>query len=53
MRVPARCVAFGAAMAGGAVGRFVGAFFALPIAATTQAFLSTYAKSHEVWKSRC
>jgi predicted PurR-regulated permease PerM len=41
-------VAFGAAMAGGAVGGFVGAFFALPIAATIQAFLSTYGRSYDV-----
>jgi predicted PurR-regulated permease PerM len=41
-------IAFGAAMAGGAVGGFVGAFFALPIAATIQAFLSTYGTGYEV-----
>jgi hypothetical protein len=35
-------------MAGGAFGGFVGAFFALPIAATIQTFLSTYSTSYEV-----
>jgi predicted PurR-regulated permease PerM len=44
-------VAFGAALAGGAVGGLVGAFFALPIAATIQAFLSTYSRSYEVKES--
>jgi predicted PurR-regulated permease PerM len=44
-------VAFGAAMAGGAVGGFVGAFFALPIAATIQAFMSTYSKGYVVTES--
>jgi predicted PurR-regulated permease PerM len=42
------CVAFGAALAGGAVGGFIGAFFALPIAAVVQAFLSTYSRRYEV-----
>jgi predicted PurR-regulated permease PerM len=44
-------IAFGAAMAGGAIGGFVGAFFALPIAATIQTFLSFYSKSYEVTES--
>lgn len=41
-------VAFGAAMARRAVGGFLGAFFALPIAATVQRFLSEYSKTHDV-----
>ena len=41
-------VTFGAALAGGAVGGFVGAFFALPIAGTIQAFMATYAKGYTV-----
>jgi predicted PurR-regulated permease PerM len=40
-------LAFVAAMAGGAVG----AFFALPIAAVIQAFLSTYSRHYEVVES--
>jgi predicted PurR-regulated permease PerM len=35
-------------MAGGAIGGFVGAFFALPLAATIQAFLSAYSPVYEV-----
>lgn len=45
-------VAVGAAMAGGGVGGFVGAFFALPIAAIVQSFLSTYSKRYEVTELR-
>lgn len=41
-------VAFGAAMAGGAVGGILGAFFALPIAATIQTFLSAYSRTYVV-----
>jgi len=38
-------------MAGGAVGGFIGAFFALPIAAVIQAFLSTYSRRYDVLES--
>jgi predicted PurR-regulated permease PerM len=41
-------VAFGAAMAGGAINGVVGAFFALPVVATIQAFVSTYVQSYDV-----
>lgn len=41
-------VAFGAALAGGAINGIVGAFFALPIVATVQAFISTYVQSYDV-----
>jgi predicted PurR-regulated permease PerM len=38
-------------MAGGAIGGFIGAFFALPIAAIVQAFLSTYSRRYELVES--
>jgi len=38
-------------MAGGAVGGFTGAFFALPVAATVQTFISAYSTSYEVEES--
>jgi hypothetical protein len=41
-------IVFGAAMAGGSVGGLIGAFFALPIAATIQAFVSEYSRKYEV-----
>jgi len=41
-------VAFGAALAGGAINGVVGAFFALPVVATVQAFVSTYVHSYDV-----
>jgi predicted PurR-regulated permease PerM len=41
-------IAFGAAMAGGAVGGFVGAFFALPTAAVIQSFVSAYSKTYDL-----
>jgi predicted PurR-regulated permease PerM len=44
-------VAFGAALAGGAVSGLLGAFMALPAAAIIQATVSTYLKRHEVVES--
>jgi predicted PurR-regulated permease PerM len=44
-------VAFGAAIAGGAVGGFTGAFFALPVTATIQTFIGAYSTSYEVEES--
>jgi predicted PurR-regulated permease PerM len=44
-------VAFGAALAGGAVSGLLGAFMALPAAAIIQATVSTYMKRHEVVES--
>jgi predicted PurR-regulated permease PerM len=41
-------VAFGAALAGGAIAGPMGAFTALPIAALVTSFLSNYTVSHEV-----
>jgi len=41
-------VAFGAALAGGAISGLIGAFMALPAAAVIQATVSTYLKRHEV-----
>ena len=41
-------VAFGAVIAGGAILGVVGALLALPLTATVQAFVSTYAQHHEV-----
>jgi len=41
-------VAFGAALAGGAISGLIGAFLALPAAAVIQATVSTYLKRHEV-----
>lgn len=41
-------VAFGAALAGGAIAGPMGAFVALPVAALISAVISNYAKSHEV-----
>jgi predicted PurR-regulated permease PerM len=41
-------VAFGAALAGGAINGIVGAFFALPVVATAQAFISTYVHYYDV-----
>ncbi|HSJ44383.1 MAG TPA: AI-2E family transporter [Euzebyales bacterium] len=41
-------VAFGAALAGGAINGVVGAFFALPVVATVQAFVSTYIQYYDV-----
>jgi len=41
-------VAFGAALAGGAINGVVGAFFALPVVATVQAFVSTYVHYYDV-----
>jgi predicted PurR-regulated permease PerM len=41
-------VAFGAALAGGAVSGLIGAFMALPAAAVIQATVSTYLKRHTV-----
>jgi predicted PurR-regulated permease PerM len=38
-------------MAGGAVGGFIGAFFALPMAAVIQAFLATYSRRYDVLES--
>ena len=38
-------------MAGGAVGGFIGAFFALPAAAVVQAFLSTWSRRSETVES--
>jgi predicted PurR-regulated permease PerM len=38
-------------MAGGAVGGFIGAFFALPIAAIIQSFLSTDSRHYELVES--
>jgi predicted PurR-regulated permease PerM len=44
-------VAFGAAIAGGTISGFIGAFMALPAAAVIQATVSTYLKRHEVVES--
>jgi predicted PurR-regulated permease PerM len=44
-------VAFGAALAGGAISGLIGAFMALPAAAVIQATVSTYLKRHEVVES--
>ncbi len=44
-------VAFGAALAGASIAGVVGAFMALPAAATIQATVSTYLKRHEVVES--
>ena len=44
-------VAFGAALAGGAISGLIGAFLALPAAAVIQATVSTYLKRHEVVES--
>jgi predicted PurR-regulated permease PerM len=41
-------IAFGAALAGAAFGGLIGAFMALPVAATVQATVSTYLTRHEV-----
>ena len=41
-------VAFGAALAGGAINGVVGAFFALPVVATAQAFVSSYVHYYDV-----
>jgi predicted PurR-regulated permease PerM len=41
-------VAFGAVIAGAALLGGVGALLALPVAATVQAFFSTYVRRHEV-----
>jgi predicted PurR-regulated permease PerM len=41
-------VAFGAALAGGAINGVVGAFFALPVVATAQAFVSSYMHYYDV-----
>lgn len=41
-------VAFGAALAGGAIAGPVGAFVALPVAALVSASISNYVKSHEI-----
>jgi hypothetical protein len=41
-------VAFGAALAGGAIGGPMGAFMALPVAALITSFLSQYRKPKEV-----
>jgi predicted PurR-regulated permease PerM len=41
-------VAFGAAIAGGAVGGYLGAFFALPIAATIQELIAAYGTKYDV-----
>jgi hypothetical protein len=41
-------VAFGAALAGGAIGGLLWAFLALPFAATVQASASLYIQRHEV-----
>jgi hypothetical protein len=41
-------VAFGAALAGGAINGLLGAFMALPAAAVIQATVSTYLTRHEV-----
>ena len=41
-------VAFGAALAGGAISGLIGAFMALPAAAVIQATVSTYLRRHEV-----
>jgi len=41
-------VAFGAALAGAALGGLIGAFMALPAAAVIQSTVSTYLKRHEV-----
>ena len=41
-------VAFGAALAGGAIGGPMGAFMALPVAAMITSFLSHYRTAHEV-----
>ena len=41
-------VAFGAALAGGALAGPMGAFMALPVAALITSFMSTYASHHEV-----
>jgi predicted PurR-regulated permease PerM len=44
-------ITFAAAMAGGAIGGFIVAFFGLPIAAIIQAFLSTYSRRYELVES--
>ncbi|MGH2636270.1 MAG: AI-2E family transporter [Actinomycetota bacterium] len=44
-------VAFGAALAGGSIGGFIGAFMALPAAAVIQATVSTYLRRHAVVES--
>ena len=44
-------VAFGAALAGGAISGLIGAFLALPAAAVIQATVSTYLKRHDVVES--
>jgi predicted PurR-regulated permease PerM len=44
-------VAFGAALAGGAINGLIGAFMALPAAAVIQATVSTYLTRHEVVES--
>ncbi|MFN0091554.1 MAG: AI-2E family transporter [Acidimicrobiales bacterium] len=44
-------VAFGSVIAGAAILGPIGALLALPIAATTQAFVSTYVRRHEVVSS--
>jgi len=41
-------LAYGVAMAGGALGGIVAAFFALPVAAVIQSFMANYAKRYEV-----
>jgi len=41
-------VAFGSAIAGGTLMGAPGALMALPVAATMQAFVSTYLRRHEV-----
>ena len=41
-------IAFGAALAGGAIAGPIGAFVALPVAALISAVTSTYAKSHDI-----
>ncbi len=44
-------VAFGAALVGGTLMGAVGAIMALPVAATLQAFISTYLHRHELVES--
>lgn len=44
-------IAFGAAIAGGSIGGFVGAFLALPAAAVIQAFAGNYLKRYDVMDS--
>ena len=46
--VPQRGVAFGAALAGGAIAGPMGAFTALPVAALISSFVSNYLASHTV-----